>query len=119
MLGIYTVRSQIKSAQELKSMESKDAFVLKAAEIVMSAGNPFATKNKAEILKIIFKDRLPDNFLSTFNPSDHHKPGPSVDTKIELFRHLMENPEKEIVNLWLRMFPGDKIEKLFPGDYEH
>lgn len=120
LLGIYTVRSQIKSARELKKIESENAFALKAAEIVMSAKNPYGVKHKAEVLLAIFKERLPVNFVSSFDPKEHSKPGPSIESKLDLLKLINTNPEKEkeIVKLWLRMFPGDTIEKLFPGDYE-
>lgn len=120
LLGIYTIRSQAKSARELKKIEAENLFALKAAEIVMSVKNPFAIKNKAEVLLAIFKDQLPKNFVSSFEPEKHSKPGPSVESKLELLRMINENPnrEKDIVELWLRMFPHDTYQKLFPGDKE-
>ncbi|WP_409415728.1 hypothetical protein [Flavobacterium sp. PS2] len=121
LLGIYTVRSQIKSARELKKIESENLFALKAAEIVMSAKNAHGIKSKAEVLLAIFKDRLPENFISSFDPKNYHNPGPSSESKLELLKLINNNPEKEedIVKLWLRMYPGDSIEKLFPGDLEN
>jgi hypothetical protein len=119
LLGIYTVRSQIKSSYDLKRIEAEKDFALKAADIVMNAKNPFGVRQRAQVLLDLFPSRLPKDFVASFDPKRHIKIGPSTESKMELLKLIVVNPDKEedIVQLWRRMFPGDPLEKLFPGDY--
>lgn len=119
LLGIYTVRSQIKGAFELKRYEADNDFVLKAADVVMNAKNPFGARKKAEVMKDLFGNRLPMDFASSFDPKKHAHIGPSYESKLELLKLILANPSKEgeIVRLWRRAFPGDTLEQLFPGDF--
>ena len=119
LLGIYAVRSQVSSAYELKRIESENDFALKSAEIVMSARNPFGVRKKAEVLLDLFKGRLPENFVASFDPGKHVHVGPSDESKLVLLKLIVSNMEKEqeILRLWGRMFPLDPLQELFPGDY--
>jgi hypothetical protein len=120
LIAVYSVRSQIKATRELKALETKHSLLLKATEIVMDARNAYVTKGKAEVVKEILKGQLPDDFVASFDPKKFVKPGPGFDVKLELFKLFVSNPDKEkqITELWLRMFPGDKIETIFPKDFE-
>jgi len=119
LVGIYTLRVQQKNASDLKAAENKNAFELKAAEIVMDAKSPFGVKQKASVLQALFPDRLPPAFIASFDPQKYTHTGPNTESKMQLLQILVENPgkEQEIVTLWRRIFPGDKLEQLFPGDY--
>lgn len=108
--GIYTLRSQ-----------ARQAFELKAAELVMNAPSVFAVEKKARILRTIFAAKIPRDFAAAFNPKDFATAGPSVESKLELLKLIVANFEREaeVVDLWRRMYPGDSLEQLFPGDQVH
>jgi hypothetical protein len=116
LVAAYTVSRQVRSSERLKAVEAKYLFELKAAEIVMSAKNPIGVRNKARVLQALFPDRLGAEFARSFEPEAFSFPGPGQDFKVELFRLMIQYPdrEQEITDLWFRMFPGDLREILFP-----
>jgi len=109
LIGIYSIRAQARSN-----------FELKAAEIVMNAKNVFGVRKRADVLRELFPDKLRQDFADSFDPQKHTSPGPSPESKLELLKLIVAAPdrESEIVNLWRRMYSGDKLEQLFPGDFE-
>jgi hypothetical protein len=109
LIGIYSIRAQARSN-----------FELKAAEIVMNAKNVFGVRKRADVLRELFPDKLRQDFADSFDPQKHTSPGPSPESKLELLKLIVAAPEREseIVNLWRRMYSGDKQEQLFPGDFE-
>ena len=108
LIGIYSIRAQ-----------ARTNFELKAAEIVMNAKNVFGVRKRADVLRELFPKRLGQDFADSFDPQKHAVLGPSTDSKLELLKLIVAAPEREqqIVDLWRRMYSGDKIEQLFPGDF--
>ena len=100
--------------------QARTSFELKAAELVLGSQNPFAARNRAEILKKLFPVRLPQDFAQAFRPEEHARVGPSTESKLELLKLIAAHPgrEADVVTLWRRMYPKDTLERLFPGDYE-
>ena len=108
LIGVYSIRAQ-----------SRLNFELKAAEIVMNARNVFGVRTRADVLRDLFPDKLPRDFSGSFDPKKYAQPGPSTESKLELLKLIVAHPEreKEIVQLWRRMYTGDALELLFPGDF--
>jgi hypothetical protein len=108
LIGVYSIRAQ-----------SRMNFELKAAEIVMNARNVFGVRTRADVLRELFRDKLPRDFSDSFDPKKYAQRGPSTESKLELLKLIVAHPEreKEIVQLWRRMYTGDALEQLFPGDF--
>lgn len=109
IIAILTLRSQAKSARELKEAEARSAFELKAAELVLGAYSPSAASGRARVLESLFKDRLPPGFAGSFPKKD--VPGLRVhEMKLELLRELAENPEhtEKILSAWRQTFPEEE-----------
>lgn len=107
VLGILGVLAQIRSGFRLKESETRTAFELKAAEIVLSSGGPKKAKARATVLSQLFPNRLPENFSESFNPSI--MPGSQHADKLEFLKLAMEKPDKraELIALWKELFPWD------------
>jgi hypothetical protein len=89
--------------------QSRTAFELKAAELVLSSYSPWAAQRRVELLQRMFGRHLPRGFAESFDP----KKFPGVrfhEMKMELFRTLAEDPAKkqEVVQLWRQMFPEEE-----------
>lgn len=98
--GIWTQRQQ-----------EKTQFQLKAAEIMFNAKDAYEIKSRAEILHLIFPDKLPSNLSRQFHPDSlGFYSRYEIDAKIELLKMLSANMQgnKEIVENWKRVFPDDK-----------
>jgi hypothetical protein len=65
-LHIENLRADQEHSLSKEAAESN--FILKAAEIVMSAGTLNGTKNRAEAMKILFPGYLGDDFADSFDP---------------------------------------------------
>jgi len=65
-LHIENLRAE--QEHNLSKKGARSNFILKAAEIVMSTGTLNGTKNRAEVLKILFPEYLGDDFANSFNP---------------------------------------------------
>ncbi|MDP3655281.1 MAG: hypothetical protein Q8R67_26775 [Rhodoferax sp.] len=116
LLGVLTLAWQSHTAAKLKDRDAKDAFELKAAEIVFTGDNTRATKNKAKALTVLFPDRFPENFGDAFEPTQFG--GPRFEAKLEVFKAAclkVESPS-EVYQIWHQLFPGDKwIAQLLPN----
>lgn len=108
LIGVYSIRAQ-----------SRMNFELKAAEIVMNARNVFGVRTRADVLRDLFPDKLPPDFADSFDPEKHTSRGPSPESKLELLKLIVAHPEREkdIVQLWRRMYISDGLDQLFPGDF--
>lgn len=98
--GIWTQRQQ-----------EKIQFQLKAAEIMFQAKDAYEIKSRAEILNLLFPDKLPANFSNKFYPDSlGFYSRYEIDAKIELLKMLVEKTSgrNEIVENWSRVFPDDK-----------
>ncbi|HKR58620.1 MAG TPA: hypothetical protein VJS64_02715 [Pyrinomonadaceae bacterium] len=109
LLALFGVISQIKSASKLKEVETKTAFELKAAEIVLSSGGPAKATARATVLRDLFPNRLPDNFPKSFDASI--MPGSQHNDKLEFLKLVNDKPErtKEIIELWKHLFKWDEV----------
>jgi hypothetical protein len=107
IVAILTVFFQLRAASQLKKSDARTAFELKAAEIVLSSGGPKKAKARAQVLKQLFPDHLPENFAESFDPSI--MPGSQHADKLEFLKLAMEKPEKrdELIKLWEALFPWD------------
>lgn len=108
---VELAHQQAELARELQVAEAQATFALKAAEIVMDTQTPSAAKNRARALADLFPDRLPLDFPITFQISDADVYGgsPPLEARIELFRALVEYPDRalEIHGLWSDAFPPE------------
>jgi hypothetical protein len=112
LLGILTLAWQARTAAQLKDKDARDAFELKAAEIIFAGDNTRATKNKARALTVLFPGRFPPNFGDAFEPTQFG--GPRFDAKLEVFKaacRKVESPE-EVYKIWRDLFPGDNWVKV-------
>jgi hypothetical protein len=88
--------------------QSKSAFTLQAAELVMNTDSPTATYNKARALSALFPDQLPpsfNDFAEEFNPDLY-----SVETSTArrtLLQWIIDKPQQkqEILDAWIALFP--------------
>src|ERR1044072_5344373 len=54
LIGFYAINRQVKTAFEIKEVEARNSFELKAAEILLSSQTPGALHNKAKVLLRLF-----------------------------------------------------------------
>ena len=112
LVGFYAIHRQVKTAFEIKEVEAKNSFELKAAEILLNSKTPGHLHNKAKVLLKLFpKAPLPVEFtelVNTFNPNEFA--GPSIEWKVEFFKTVAANyaQKENIVKLWRQLFPGDQ-----------
>ena len=111
----FTLKAKdLESARQLKELEVKNAFELKAVEIALNNTSPGVGVAKAKALSQIFPHRLPEDFVSKFEPIAKTDPNAkkhfSYEDKLELIRLLASNSEheKEIIQWWGIMFPWHK-----------
>jgi hypothetical protein len=117
LLGVITLAWQSRTAAKLKDRDAKDAFELKAAEIIFTGDNTRATKNKAKALTVLFPDRFPPNFGDAFEPTKFG--GPRFEAKLEVFKAACTkvNSPDEVYQIWHQLFPGDNwIKPLLPNE---
>lgn len=98
--GIWTQRQQ-----------EKTQFQLKAAEIMFNAKDAYEIKSRAEILHLIFPDKLPANLSRQFHPDSlGFYSRYEIEAKMELLKMLSAKTQgnKEIVENWKKVFPDDK-----------
>ncbi|GGA37377.1 hypothetical protein [Dyella nitratireducens] len=109
-LGMLTLAWQTSSANRLKDREAKDAFEMKAAEIVFTGNSTIATKNRARALTVLFPNRFPESFGEAFEPRKFTAGGPKYEAKVEVFRAACAkaNTPREVYQVWYALFPGDE-----------
>ncbi|MGV3502610.1 MAG: hypothetical protein ACO1O1_02830 [Adhaeribacter sp.] len=98
--GIWTQRQQ-----------EKIQFQLKAAEIMFNARDAYEIKSRAEILNLIFPDKLPANFSHTYYPDSMGLYSQlSIEARIELLKMMAgkAKSKNEIVENWRKLFPDDR-----------
>ncbi len=107
LLGAITLAWQSRTAAKLKEREARDAFELKAAEIVFTGDSARATKNKARALTVLFPKRLPSNFGDAFEPEKFS--GPRWEAQLEVFKAACSKVQssEEVYKIWYQLFPGD------------
>lgn len=101
-------QGRVQSSMQLEA--AKLQFEIKAAEIAFSGKTATAVVNRAKALKIIFPDRLPDDFTKGFSPTDFGANKEPSDEKKVFLDFILKYPgrEAEVVALWAQLFPGDQ-----------
>lgn len=97
------------STQNLKRQAEID-FELKSAEIIMDTSNVIASYNKAQALKALFPDRIPETFAERFEPQKYGTTSSNnTDSKIKLLTLIIENPDQKelVLKIWQEFFPND------------
>jgi len=69
-LGVWNQNQQARLQRETQERAERAQFELKAAELVLNEKGPVGAKNKAKALQALFPDKLPKDFVSSFNPAD-------------------------------------------------
>jgi type II secretory pathway component PulL len=99
-------------AEETNNQRAEDAklqFELKSAEIAFKAETPLAVGYRAKALKAMFAGRLPDNFLSNYDPFDFGEREGNLESKKFFLELLLRYPDQQFETLcfWKELFPGD------------
>jgi hypothetical protein len=89
---------------------ARTQFELKAAEIVFAGNDPYISAGKANALREIFRDRLPEGFGVTFEPSRFAGDASNKKYLLELLSKDFKN-RKEIIRLWRVLYPNDEVAK--------
>ncbi|MDQ3802724.1 MAG: hypothetical protein M3416_02575 [Acidobacteriota bacterium] len=120
-------REDARRIEEQRREDAQLQFELKAAEIAFEGETPLAVQHRAGALKAIFGGRLPDSFLSSYDPYEfgQNKFGQNEgnpDSKKFILELLLKYPDRqlEIVLFWKQLFPGDvgwlnNLKNLTPG----
>lgn len=96
VFGLITLKSQ-----------SKTAFEIKAAELIMQSPTPWVAEKRVDVLSQIFPERL-KGLKQSFKPEEF--PGIRLhEMKMELIRVLAEQPNQResIKDDWKKEFPKD------------
>lgn len=114
--SIWSFRKQAQQQNELQSHAAQLQFEIKAAEIAFAGKTPEALANRARALKTIFRERLPANFLDSFEPKEYGGGKESPDEKKFFLELLVKYPDQkeEIAKLWGALFSDEWIEKVKP-----
>jgi hypothetical protein len=92
--------------------QNRQAFTLKAVEILMVTPGPVETRNKANALLSLFPNQLPKNFANSFDPNTVATAGEDFSQR-ELRKLMTANPDAaiKILNIWLAIYPDDPVAK--------
>jgi len=117
LIAIISISWQMKNASKLKQSDTKTAFQLKAAEIVLNSASPAAARNRAEVLRQLFPEYLPSDFAKSFDSTI--LPGTRKQDKLEFLKLISQYPslKKEIIKTWKKLFPWD--DEWLNGDVEN
>jgi hypothetical protein len=114
-----TAKLQKEAAIETAKLQNESAklqFEIKAAEIAFSGKTPEAVKNRANVLKTIFGDRLPKNFPPTFDPKTYGGGKESPEEKMFFLELLLKYPGKEAETIkgWEMLFGDTWLDRVKP-----
>lgn len=86
-------------------------FQLRAAQAVMNENGDVAAVSKARALKSLFGNRLPDDFVASFDAETYPTEIATqvVRSKKDLMQLLADHPREraQIIDTWKQVFPGD------------
>jgi hypothetical protein len=109
--GVWTFNKQGKQQTAAQADAARLQFELKAAEIAFAGKTPEAVMNRAKALSAVFPDRLPSDFLSSFDPQKFGggKQDPAgKKCFLELLTKCSSPQDKaEMVSLWKALFADD------------
>jgi hypothetical protein len=106
-LGLLTLYWQGQVANRLRDREGKDAFEIKAAEIVFKSDSTVGTKNRARALTDLFPGRFDAKWGDAFDPKQFG--GTRYEAKLEVFKAACEkvSTPEEVYAIWQGIFPED------------
>jgi hypothetical protein len=116
-LGIITLGIQVRQQKEIQKLTAELQFEIKAAEIAFEGKTPAAVKNRAGLLKKIFPDRLPKDFIAeSFEPTQYGGKTENSESKKQFLELLAKYPEQQkmVYEVWKALFEEDWIEKVKP-----
>lgn len=118
--SIWSFRKQIQQNVNQQSESAKLQFEIKAAEIAFAGKTPEAVAHRAQVLKTMFDNRLPDSFPSPFDPQKVGGGKEPSEEKLLLFQALANHYDlaAELIALWDELFPDkqkwlDRVKPLF------
>jgi hypothetical protein len=88
--------------------QARNAFDIKAAEIIMNSKVPDEVTRKAEVISSLFPNRVTKKFAKSFNPSNYYEAmGP--DRRADFIKLLIENWElrEEIISMYSLAYNQD------------
>ena len=91
--------------------QERTQFQLKAAEIMFNGKDAYEIRSRADILNMIFPDKLPADFSKKFYPDSlGYYSRYEIDAKLELLKMLVSKSKDrdEIIDNWKKVFPDDK-----------
>ena len=107
--------SELNKARADLALETKKAradFLLKSAEIIMSKqiGDPSEAQMKARVLSEMFRNELPDDLATRFDPSKYDYPVWSDSNAKNIFLQVIaqKTDKREFIQIWRALFPNDK-----------
>lgn len=102
-------RADTKQLEKQRAEDARLQFEMKAAEIAFAGETPLAVGDRAKALKAMFVSRLPDNFLSDYDPHEFGEKEGNVESKKFFLELLLKYPDQqlEILYFWKEIFPGD------------
>jgi hypothetical protein len=114
--SIYSFRKQAQQQNESQERAARLQFEIKAAEIAFAGKTPEAVANRAQALRAIFADRLPNQFAGSFQPGEHGGGKESPDEKKFFLELLMKYPDHkaEIFTLWQSLFGDEWLDRVQP-----
>lgn len=116
-LGIVTLGIQVRLQKKIQELTAELQFEIKAAEIAFAGKTPAAVKNRAGLLKKIFPDRLPKNFVAeSFEPTQYGGKTENSESKKQFLELLAKYPDQQkmVYDVWKALFEEDWIEKIKP-----
>jgi hypothetical protein len=107
--SVWSFKKQSALQIAAQNESAKLNFEIKAAEIAFGGSSPQAVLNRGGALKAIFGNRLPEGFLTRFDPATFGGDKEAPEEKKFFLELLVKYPErkKEIEGYWRQLFPGD------------
>lgn len=102
-------REDAKQVEKQRVEDAKLQFEMKAAEIAFMGETPLAVRDRAKALKVMFDNRLPNNFLSDYDPYKLGEREGNIESKKFFLELMLKYPEQQFETLcfWKELFPGD------------
>ena len=109
-VGIWTTGQNIKANTNLQVAEARDAFILQAAELILTTGAPSGAQRRAQALAGLFPEYINQEFADELLQHIQPPNDPHAADKEELLTLLINHPDQrvEIVEMWRRLYPDDE-----------
>jgi hypothetical protein len=107
----WLFRKQTEQSNKQRAEDANLQFELKAAEIAFTGDTPLDVRDRANVLKTMFKQRLSDAFFTDYDPAKFGEREGNKESKKFLLELLLKYPDPkqqlETVSFWKELFPGD------------